>query len=119
MSRNFDKFLQAYKTAMLWSESDDDGNALIDSYDDADFSDELAEKIETDCKKFFDENYEIMVNANRDFSQHGHDFVLTRNGHGAGFWDRGYGKLGEMLTEACKPYGEMNLYIGDDGWIYS
>lgn len=39
-------------------------------------------------------------------AQHGHDFWLTRNGHGAGFWDRGYGELGDKLTDACKPYGE-------------
>lgn len=34
----------------------------------------------------------------------GHDFWLTRNGHGAGFWDRGLGDLGERLTEAAKAY---------------
>ena len=35
----------------------------------------------------------------------GHDFCLTRNGHGAGFWDRGLGHLGEYLTEASKSFG--------------
>jgi hypothetical protein len=49
----------------------------------------------------------------------GHDFWLTRNGHGAGFWDRGLGELGDRLTAACKPYGEIYLYIGDDGKVYS
>jgi hypothetical protein len=36
----------------------------------------------------------------------GHDFWLTRNRHGAGFWDRGLGKVGETLTELAHPYGE-------------
>lgn len=36
---------------------------------------------------------------------------LTRNGHGAGFWDRGLGALGTELTNACKPYGGVDLYI--------
>lgn len=36
----------------------------------------------------------------------GRDFALTRNGHGAGFWDRGLGDLGERLKRASKPYGE-------------
>lgn len=44
----------------------------------------------------------------------GHDFALTRNGHGAGFWDRGLGEIGDMLTEECKPYGEHSVYISVD-----
>jgi len=48
----------------------------------------------------------------------GHDFWLTRNGHGAGFWDRGLGDLGKALTEHCKPYGEVCLFAGDDDVIY-
>lgn len=38
----------------------------------------------------------------------GHDFWLTRVGHGAGFWDRGMGELGDRLTDACKPYGSAD-----------
>ena len=41
----------------------------------------------------------------------GHDFALTRNGHGAGFWDRGLGKIGDMLTDACKPYGSHSVIL--------
>jgi hypothetical protein len=38
----------------------------------------------------------------------GHDFWLTRNGHGAGYWDRGLGALGERLSDAARAYGEAN-----------
>ena len=44
----------------------------------------------------------------------GHDFALTRNGHGTGFWDRGMGAIGDMLTEECKPYGEHHVIINVD-----
>ena len=44
----------------------------------------------------------------------GHDFALTRNGHGTGFWDRGLGEMGDMLTEECKPYGEHRVIIDVD-----
>jgi hypothetical protein len=51
-------------------------------------------------------------------TQIGHDFWLTRNGHGAGFWDRfssGEGEAyGRALTDAAKPYGSSYLYVGDD-----
>lgn len=48
----------------------------------------------------------------------GHDFWLTRNGHGAGFWDRGLGELGDWLTQQCKLYGEASLWVGEDGRVY-
>ena len=44
----------------------------------------------------------------------GYDFALTRNGHGTGFWDRGLGEMGDMLTEECKPYGEHRVIIDVD-----
>lgn len=47
-----------------------------------------------------------------DPNRAGHDFWLSRNGHGAGFWDRGYGKTGERLHEASKPYGSC-MFIWD------
>ena len=53
-----------------------------------------------------------------DAEQIGHDFWLTRNGHGAGFWDRGLGERGDWLTAQCKPYGEADVYVGDDGSVH-
>lgn len=43
--------------------------------------------------------------------QCGHDYILTRNGHGAGFWDRGYGAAGDRLTAAVKVYGEVHATV--------
>ena len=51
--------------------------------------------------------------------QLGHDLWLTRNYHGAGFWDRGLGEIGDKLTELAHSYGGVTLYIGDDGKIYA
>lgn len=54
-----------------------------------------------------------------DRSKAGHDLYLTRNGHGAGFWDGDYFEpLGEALTEAAHALGESDLYQGDDGLFY-
>uniref|UniRef100_A0AAU8GP46 C2H2-type domain-containing protein n=1 Tax=Mycobacterium Phage BigBubba TaxID=3158890 RepID=A0AAU8GP46_9CAUD len=35
----------------------------------------------------------------------GHDFYLTREYHGAGFWDCGLGELGDYLTKVADSYG--------------
>jgi hypothetical protein len=49
----------------------------------------------------------------------GHDFTLTANHHGAGFWDRGERTgAAERLTEASHPYGSIGLERGDDGNVY-
>lgn len=56
--------------------------------------------------------------AERDAAHFGHDFWLTRSGHGVGFWDRGLGDLGRRLTDNCRPYGEAWPYVGDDGLVY-
>lgn len=52
------------------------------------------------------------------YEQLARDFWLTRNGHGAGFWDRGYGEIGDAMTEISKTFGSVDLYLGDDGSIY-
>ena len=54
------------------------------------------------------------------YEQAGHDFWLTRNGHGTGFWDKQeiYGeKNSEILTEISKQFGEMYMYISDDNHL--
>ena len=35
----------------------------------------------------------------------GHDFYLTREGHGAGFWDGDYPECGEQLTRLARAHG--------------
>ena len=49
-------------------------------------------------------------------TQAGHDFWLTRNGHGAGFWDRGK-KDGDALTKIAEKFGEVSAYVIDNGQI--
>lgn len=56
--------------------------------------------------------YNLSSDEDREWTvgeQIGHDFMLTRNGHGAGFWDRGLGEVGDYLTANCRPYGEWGL----------
>jgi hypothetical protein len=53
-------------------------------------------------------------------SDAGHDFALTRNGHGAGFWDGDWPEpAATELTKLSKEYGEVDLYVGDDGLLWA
>lgn len=71
-------------------------------------------KIVADCTDFQAAN-DLSEGTDK---QAGHDFWLTRNGHGAGFWDGDWPETGDKLTEACKAWPEVDLYVGDDGRIY-
>lgn len=75
------------------------------------------------CMECFDDGYGQHPDAGSAEAAFGHDFALTRNHHGAGFWDReseGLPQfLGDALTRVCqKHFEEANLYIGDDGKAY-
>lgn len=45
----------------------------------------------------------------------GHDFWLTSQGHGAGFWDRGLDEVGDTLTDSVDGYTDIvGLYLNDE-----
>lgn len=73
-----------------------------------------ASNIAEEVRDFVESNREDLIASSLDDEQIGIDFALTRNGHGAGFWDRGLGDIGERLTEASKPYGSIRGWISDD-----
>ena len=112
---DLDDFTQGYVTCMLWAESDDEGVPLDKNYDFDDFTPELRATVLNDCARFQHDNADDIKDRK---SLAGHDFWLTRNGHGSGFWDGDWPEAGDRLTEASKAYGEFDLYVGDDGVIY-
>jgi len=115
-----DSFTLAYLECALWSSmdfSDESGGQPLDqNYSFEDIAPEALQTMANDCKAFQEANAELLTGL--ESGQSGHDFWLTRNGHGAGFWDRGLGEVGDKLTQACKAFGGCDLYVGDDGKIY-
>lgn len=120
-----DSFLTGYIECALWSSTDNaydsGGNPLDSNYDESDLSPECRAEFERECKSFQEANVDDLTAyyaTGRDLEHAGHDFWLTRNGHGTGFWDRGLGELGERLSKASKVYGSVDLIVGDDGKIH-
>jgi hypothetical protein len=111
--RLMDEFTRAYVECALWTSHDDDGETLDGAYDVYDVDlDSLREMVD-DCQAFQSDNGISGAAA-------GQDFWLTRNRHGAGFWDGDYPPAdGRRLTEAAHVYGSCALYIGDDGKLYT
>jgi hypothetical protein len=114
-----DKITKHYAIAALWSSTDDEGEPLDAVYSIDDISATTYGQMSEDVLQFIKTNEALLIASGQSDEQIGHDFWLTRNGHGAGFWDRGLGDVGDKLTEACKAFGGVDLYVGDDGLIYS
>lgn len=114
-------FIAGYCACVRWVgvyDTDENGETITcDNADMCEFSRDAEDTITADCTAFFNDNYDTLLQVNSDFSQHGHDFWLTRCRHGAGFWDRGYGSLGHKLTQAAHSYGDGQYFFIDSGVI--
>lgn len=119
-----DTFTRAYLEAALWITQDDNGGPLEDKYGVADIAPESLKAIVDDCKAFQEDNQSLLIDRHLTrrvcpLSQAGLDFFLTRNGHGAGFWDGAWkDDVGKILTRSAKVYGSQDVYIGDDGKLH-
>lgn len=59
----------------------------------------------------------LNADCNGDFwAAAAHDFIMTRNGHGTGFWDAGrwHAPWGQKLTALAKEYDPLDVWIDDD-----
>lgn len=126
---SFQSFFDAYVETALWSTTDesrdDGGDPLDDNYDASDIDAETLGKMKNDCRSFMQEQATLLQFIKSD-EQAGHDFWLSRNGHGAGFFDLepkdmidgAPDDLPDGLQKAAKQWGEFYLHVGDDGKIY-
>lgn len=129
---DLDSFTRAYIETALWSSTtgDDQGTPLNKDHDWRSLAPETLAKMRQDCA-LFQEHYGPTIQAaietgevkrGPDFDEWGragHDFWLTRCGHGAGFWDGDWpDPMGDHLSDAARKCGNVDLYVGDDGRIY-
>src|SRR5690606_29911542 len=119
-STTLDRFVTAYINAALWSSTDEDGSPLDAQYSADDLAPETLEQMTDDCRGFLEANAipEDLDGHFADAELAGQEYWLTRNGHGAGFWDRGLGAIGKVLTDAAHAFGSRDIYVADAGKIY-
>lgn len=142
MTINLERMTEGYVECAAWADCGPDQETYGH-----DWSDELLAEVQADCGAFVaaceaikyvdpglaeDSLLDCLAEYAPDYSDErfGHDFWLTRNGHGAGYWDRKelsgeivnkqHGdSLGDALTRVAKAQGSVDLYVGDDGKVYS
>lgn len=116
-----DCFTIAYVEALFFTEDE-----LLSELTAEDFAPESWVKITADCARFqteweaYAERYKVEgEDFDLDPSRAGHDFWLTRNHHGAGFWDGDWPEpWATKLDALARSFGEAWPYVGDDGRIY-
>jgi len=115
-----DEFTSAYVETLLWSTTDGaDGEFSLDEIAGVgDLSDEALSRIIQDCNSFQYYAEDVLGDELvRKAEQAGHDFCLTRNRHGAGFWDGDWDYIsstaGVALTELAHTYGQMDAYMAE------
>ena len=122
-----DTIYQHYATCALWSSHNYKGIGDDENPEpfEEDFSIyDIAESSEKEAKQAIEGFLELLEENGLEWrnkwslEQLGHDFWLTRNGHGTGFWDRGHGDLGDKLTQWAKTFSGCDPYEGDDGKVY-
>jgi hypothetical protein len=120
-----DNFVRSYIATAIW--------VTFDSGAKAEATKQAYKVAEADCIKFIQAIYAeftpseaeaiVCQNGSDLTSLAGHDFFLTRNGHGAGFWDKDiYNTLaengGDRLTKLANQAGEAYCYRIKGGWVY-
>ncbi|BAV81037.1 hypothetical protein [Vibrio phage RYC] len=98
--------------AALWAEDTGEGDQDFSDLTIHDFSLEALETLSNKYNIFLDTAITILPpDFIPDWKSFGHDFWLTCQGHGTGFWDRKeleYQNLGNQLTAVC-----ADIYLGD------
>lgn len=130
---NVEDFVRGYIEAMLFTTHDDSNDAggepMKQNYTIDDIDPVAMDRIENDCRSFLHsagpwitpERYKGAMVGSLE-AHAGHDFWLTRAGHGAGFWDGDWEGESEgfdgPLTKRAKAFGNVDPYVGDDGKIH-
>lgn len=113
---DLNKVTQGYIEAIYFTETGDTGQPPPN----VKMSDEAVWHAAADCAEFLLTIAHLLPKwlETQTLAQLGQDFWLTRNWHGAGFWDRGLDDLGKQLTKLAQGQGGCEAYLGDDGYLW-
>lgn len=135
MDFDVEAFVDGYVEAALWADcrpGEDDPEGETGGCENLTVPLDVREVMAADCRDFAEHHMEDLLDYcamtsvfaddgdSRPEAYAGHDFWLTRCGHGAGFWDRGFGALGERLSQAARDYGspdDHTPYDRGDGTV--
>jgi hypothetical protein len=117
-------FVSGYLAGICWANAigeDHDESPEVTPYD---LPESVEAELRQDARDFLtgDHVEQLVRGAVRrlrgySYESAGIDYALTRNGHGAGFWDRGLGMVGDALTALSRPYGSRSIMVNSEGEV--
>lgn len=126
--------LIALAETVLFSECDNHSVPLDANYTIESFDEESLNKLYVEYQQFIsvvEEKITAAVGENWDciddfydlaqpaINQTEYDYILTRNHHGAGFWDGDWSsEVSQILTDAAQSQSEFTACVDDYGRIY-
>ena len=115
-TKAYKEFIAAVFESLLWSSTDDNGDSL-DSCTRDDIAADQQEEIEAHASSFFFRTwFYVDYEKGKTYGDLGHDFVMTINGHGVGFWEKSDWPIyHEFLTKVAKCYPAIeSVCIGEN-----
>lgn len=111
---NVDEVLNSYLETALWAESDENNELYSKTV--YQFDKASIQEAKNDIIQFLQiAKQQAPDELNTyDATGIGHNFWLSRNGHGAGFFDDN----NDQLQEIAKKFNQADIYVGDDGRVY-
>lgn len=108
----------AFLECALWASADDEGPLDRFSFDNV--SEDALSDMSAFVDRFLEDpaTFHPIQRLSLEGDTIGHNLFLSANGHGTGFWDRGYGEDGDLLHERAEACGTFDLYVGGDGLVY-
>lgn len=106
------QFFRGYLACALWISTDgsDQGRPIDKDFEISHFTKRALRRAWYECRLFYKYNRDA-IDAG-DAAQAGHDLWLTRNNHGAGFWDGDWPEpAATSLTESARAMGESHVLI--------
>ena len=120
-----DSFTEQALDALFWScVSDYDTGMNFDEYSFNDLNELNLKQFKSQCERFQEENESDLEMFD---DNQGHNFTLSRNGHGSGYFDEYLNykdrlkereEAGDRLQDKARQYGECFLQLGEDGRVY-
>jgi hypothetical protein len=105
-------FINGYLEAIDFTETGDIGQPE----EGTSLDDEFTRESILDCLAFYSRAQCYLPTDTEDWA--GHDFWLTRNRHGSGFWDKAdvYGDSKDTLSKIAESFGEVHaIYEQSEG----
>ena len=111
---NIDEILNSYIETAIWAEESNENDLKGKTIND--FNEESVANSKIEIYNFIKKAQQEALDelSTYDSNTLGHNLWLSRNGHGAEFFDDNNDKL-QNLARSMKP---VNIYLGDDGKIY-